>query len=70
MTIRETESGANHQAIWEAARRLGLYGLVDAELQALIQQRGGGSRPEDEVAAEAAQHVRRLRSKLAKGEAC
>jgi hypothetical protein len=70
MTIRGMESGANHQVIWEVAQRLGLYGLVDAELQALIQQHGGGSQTEDEVVAEAARHVRRLRSRLAKGDTC
>ena len=69
MTPRKAESEASHPAIWEVAQRLRLYGLSDAELLALIHQHGGSSLPEDQVVAEAALHVRRLRNRLAKGDA-
>lgn len=70
MTICEPKSGASHRAIWAAAQHLGLYALTDAELAALIQMRGGSSEPGDQVAAEAAQYVRRLRNGMARGDSC
>ena len=57
------------RAIWEAAHRLGLYGVADAALEELIQ-RANSQQPEARLAAEAARLVRRLRSGMARGDAC
>jgi hypothetical protein len=43
--------------VWAAARRLGLYGLGDAELEVLIARYRGGSATADRVAATAARYV-------------
>jgi hypothetical protein len=56
-------------AVWETTQQLHLYGLTDAQLETLIQQRGG-SRPGARVATEAAHYVRRLRNGMARGESC
>jgi hypothetical protein len=57
-------------SIWEATQRLGLYGLGDAELEALITRHGSSPLPGDRIAVEAAQYVRQLRSGLARGDTC
>jgi hypothetical protein len=55
--------------VWETTQQLHLYGLTDAELETLIQQRGG-SRPGARVASEAALYVRCLRNEMARGKNC
>jgi hypothetical protein len=57
-------------AIWETARRLGLYGRADDELEALIVRRRGETLLADRVTAAAARHVRDLRRALAAGDVC
>ena len=54
-------NGISSGAVWEAARRLRLYTLTSAELEALIVQHHEASLQVDRVIAEAARHVRDLR---------
>lgn len=61
-------SGITSGAVWEAARRLGLYGLTNTELDALIVQRCEAPLLVDQVTTEAARHVRDLRRASAAGE--
>ena len=49
--------------VWELARRLDMYRMTEAELDALIERRDG-------LTAEAAQYVRDLRAGLAAGHVC
>jgi hypothetical protein len=56
-------------AIWEVTQRLHLYGPTDAQLETLIQQRGGSQRS-TRVATEAALYVRHLRNEMARGDSC
>ena len=58
----EPSSGAAGN-VWEAARRLDLYGMTEAELDTLIEERDG-------LTAEAARYVRGLRTGHAAGEVC
>jgi hypothetical protein len=68
--MTSVSSSAISSSIWEATQRLGLYGLADAELEALITQRGSSPLAGDRIAVEAAQYVRQLRSGLARGDTC
>jgi hypothetical protein len=56
-------------AVWETTQQLHLYGLTDAQLETLIQQRGGSQRS-TRVATEAALYVRHLRNEMARGDSC
>jgi hypothetical protein len=67
--ISTTAMRAGGCVIWEAAHRLGLYGLNDAELETLIQH-AGSSLPDARIAAEAGYYVRHLRIGLADGDGC
>jgi len=53
--------------VWEAARRLGLYGQADMELEALIARHRGSLQFVDRVTVEAARFVRDLRRVSATG---
>jgi len=56
--------------VWEAARRLGLFGLSEAELDAVIHQHCDSPQRADRIAAEAARYIRGLRAGFAAGDVC
>jgi hypothetical protein len=62
-TLSETECGN----VWQTARRLGLYGRDDAELEALIASHRMASLSADWMTIEAAHFVRDLRREAAAG---
>ena len=65
-----SESASDADNIWEVARRLGLYGLSRAELDAVIHRRHCSPERADRIAAEAARYVRGLRIRHAAGDVC
>ena len=64
------EPASDAENIWEIARRLGLYGLSESELDAVIHRHHDSSDHADRIAAEAARYVRGLRTGHAAGEVC
>jgi hypothetical protein len=62
-TPSETDCGN----VWQAARRLGLYGRGDVELEALIALHGTAPLPADRWTIEAAHFVRGIRREGAAG---
>jgi hypothetical protein len=62
-TPSETERGN----VWQIARRLGLYGRDDVELEALIALHRTATLPADRWTSEAARFVRDLRREAAVG---
>jgi hypothetical protein len=63
---REIES----DEVWVAARVDGLYSMRDDELAALIARHDRSALFVDQVRAEAARHIRRLRRGMAAGRTC
>jgi len=57
-------------SIWDAARRLGLFGLTEVELDAVIHEHCDSPQRADRIAAEAARYVRSLRAGFAAGDVC
>ena len=69
MTASASHSDATDN-VWEAARRLGLFSLSEAELDSVIHQHRDSPQRADRIAAEAARYIRSLRAGFAAGDVC